>query len=896
MDLLLVAHIKAGGPLVHLVTATLPDATIRWTLEGGFVGWGDHIWTARDATYGALDSISEITDGIDDDASPVTLSIIAPTISSIADLAAADAQGAAVTIHLAGIDRQTGHLVGQPYLLFTGDLDQPRLLDGPERRLEYDILPADAFGLQPNEEQRQSDAFHKSIWVGERGYEHQTEGRKIVFWRDDDPNNAIGYISRSRKKGGDPKEFNYDPDAGLPFPMGRIMVPGTLNYRVGFGPTNRFNSIIATVAASGPIQSFVSSTFNDEATSFGSNDIATDGEHSGAMWMQRLLGTQPQAALTFPTGLPVAGQPPSGWGAEYGQSGKAVFLLTMFENSKKTEFGGGVPVVRNVVEGLLGWDPLDSSSEVGDVSTWAYLAEGGRWALNWCIGRWEGPDGSGGYGTPYLSTIVGGIGAPLTGIDTPAFELVAQIADDNGWTVAACPTSADDKIDVLEDLLQASGAVRSRKAGKLSCISYGAAQDSVLTVTKRDTAGRLELPLYPSRLERKNTAIARFLSEANNWEMTPIAPITDSAWRAADGGKRSKGLEFPFVPDPDQAAQLAYLELAHAREARAETPMKAYLLQLEPGDCFDWDAPEHLLETKARVERRRWDPMTFGLKVSWATETDAKYSAAMAQTGEPPPPSDPNTPPPPFVEPPTDFTVTPDDLDMGIAYRTPDPVRANHDFVNVLRADDSLDFDDASIVDYYAGAPGEFITLTDTVPGPDAYGYWLQAVDTEGNFSDPIGPVQANATQEPDANLLTAPSDFSDAAWEKGQNGTGVTPVVTTNTGAAPDGTTTADRIQFVTAGIEGDIADHSFVRQLPGGADGAQHGSIWMKSNTGADQTVYLRCSAEEGPVTVKPYWKRFAETGSGTRSLWIGLRGTITGTTSAADVLVWQGHLAMD
>lgn len=737
MDPLLVAHIKAGGPLVHLVTAALPDATIRWTLEGGFVAWDGNTWAARDAAYGALDSISEITDGIDDDAAPVTLGIIPPTLSSIADLAAADAQGAAVTIHLAGIDRETGLLAGEPYLLFIGELDQPRLLDGRERRLEYDILPADAFGLQPNEEQRQSDAFHQSIWLGERGYEHQTEGRKIVFWRDDDPNNAIGYISRSRKKGGDPKEFNYDPDAGLPFPMGRVMVPGTLNYRVGFGPTNRFNAIVATVAASGPIQSFVSSTFNDEVTSFGTNDVATDGEHSGAMWMQRLVGTQPQAALTFPTGLDVAGQPPTGWDEDYGQSGRAVFLLTMFENSKKTEFGGGVPVVRNVVEGLLGWDPLDGASEVDDVSTWVYLTEGGRWALNWCIGRWEGPDGVGGYGTPYLSSIVGGIGAPLSGIDVPGFEAVAETADANGWTMAACPTSADDKIDVLEDLLQASGAVRSRKAGKLSCISYGAARDSVLTVTARDTAGRLELPLYPSRLERKNTAIPTILSETNNWENTPLAPVTDAAWRTADGGKRSKRLDYPCVIDADQGAQLAYLELAHAREARAETPMKAYLLELEAGDCFDWATPEHLLETKARVERRRWDPMTCGLKLAWATETDAKYAAAMAQVGVPPPPSDPNAPPPPYVEPPTDFAHTVDGPHVELVWRN--PISTLFDFVNLHRGATNV-FGSSSVIDFYAGAAGEMAYVTDT-PGAGTKYYWVVAVDVDGNFSDPVGPL-----------------------------------------------------------------------------------------------------------------------------------------------------------
>ena len=62
------AALRAGWPIVHLVTVTLPGHTIRWT-DAGFVKWGDDTWTARDETYGTLDEIGDITDGIDDDRS-----------------------------------------------------------------------------------------------------------------------------------------------------------------------------------------------------------------------------------------------------------------------------------------------------------------------------------------------------------------------------------------------------------------------------------------------------------------------------------------------------------------------------------------------------------------------------------------------------------------------------------------------------------------------------------------------------------------------------------------------------------------------------------------------------------------------------------------------------------
>ncbi|WP_433935118.1 hypothetical protein [Brevundimonas diminuta] len=669
MDPLLFEALKADAKIVHLVTVDLPGHVIRWS-DGGFVRWDGETYRARDERYGVLESIGEITDGVGDDASPVEIGVIPPTLASLEDLIAVDAQGGVVSIHLGAVDEATGLLIGAPYRLHRGRLDRPIVGIGA-MTLTYEVLTAEALGLEANEDQRLSDAFHQSVWPGERGYEHQTSGTKKVWWRDDDPNNAIGYISPRRKKGGDPKEFNYETDAALPFPFGRVQVGAALNYRVGFGPTNRYNSIVGTVAASGPIKSWPIVLVDDVPTSFGANDVATNGEHAGALWMQRKLGAQPQAALTFPSGLNTGGQAPQGWGADYGQSGRAVFLATMFENSKKSEYQGGVPTFKNTLEGLFGWDPRHGDSQLLEPATWRYIEHGPIADLNWCIGRWEGASGGGLYGVPYACSIVGGLGAAIEDIDIDAFVYAAEVAAANGWKVSYVATSAMDKQDVRKALLQSAGAVPSRKGGLISCISHGAPRPSRMDVTNADTAGGFDVEFWASRLDRRNTLIPRFTSEEHLWELTPIEPVTNTVWRSQDGGKRSDGRSYDAVPDENQCAQLAYLDLANDRELTSETPFKPHMLAVEPGDNFTWREPRFLLDgVKAQARVRKYDPSKRLVRIHWRQETDSKYVEAKVQTGVAPPPSVPSVTPGPFVPPaPVIVSATPVPYSTGARIR-----------------------------------------------------------------------------------------------------------------------------------------------------------------------------------------------------------------------------------
>ena len=464
---------------------------------------------------------------------------------------------------------------------------------------------------------------------------------------------ATMLLTPKQRAEGSSTAFRLDTDAGIPFAFGTVGVGGVLAYRKSFGATNRYQALVSTLSGAGPIKSFVSFAADDEVTTFGANDVATSGDHSGAMWLQRKLGTQPQTNLTSPTGLEGSVTAP-GWTSAHDMSGRACVMWTLFENSKMTEFKGGVPKPLHVIEGKYGWDPrLDSTYPGGSgscrlltPSTWVWITNPALAALNWAIGMWEGDSGGGLYGVPYACSLVGGIGSSIDGIDVAAFVNAANIADANGWTIAAYPSTKDDKFSVLANMLQAAGAMPARKAGKISCVVFGEEQASVVTVTAADTSGPVEVALGQSRLERINTVLPRYYSSAHRWEMTQAAPVSDAAWVSEDGGKRSRGLDYPYVPDADQAAQLAYYDIANAREPISGTvPFKPHMRRIEPGDCFTFDEPGFLLDgVKVKCLRRSYDPMTGGVRITFRQETDAKHAAALGETGTAPDPTVPDTP------------------------------------------------------------------------------------------------------------------------------------------------------------------------------------------------------------------------------------------------------------
>jgi hypothetical protein len=152
-------------------------------------------------------------------------------------------------------------------------------------------------------------------------------------------------------------------------------------------------------------------------------------------------------------------------------------------------------------------------------------------------------------------------------------------------------------------------------------------------------------------------------------------------------------------------------------------------------------------------------------------------------------------------------------------------------------------------------------------------------------------------------NIALYSTDYSNAVWDNlNTSGTGLTPTVTADYGIAPDGTQTADRIQFSLNGgtASGDISRKRSIRATP--VTSFYTNSYWLRSTDGVS-TYNMTVESSDGyalQITVIGTWKRFSFVGavslpSGVNlGMSLGLRGARTPANSnTADVLVWNSQL---
>jgi len=457
---------------------------------------------------------------------------------------------------------------------------------------------------------------------------------------------------------GSPSDWTSNPDQGIPFLFGRMGVAGKIVHRDEYGQDNRLQGIVSVYSGAGPVKSFQGFTADELPVSFVSNGGTAVGKYNRQMWRSWRMGAQPDTALSLPTGLDGGAVMPM-WGAAYKLSGKACDLLTLQQDSKFSVYPSGEPKPMQVLEGVYGYDPRYDDSYPGGAgpcrygvrSTYRYIDNAIIAALNWALGMVEN------------GQVVGGIGASLQGVDLPAFVEAANIADANAWTVAAWPDTSEDASVVLDELLEAGGAKRSRVAGKISCVSRGAPRPSIVTITRRDTAGAIELDTGASRFNRLNTITPVIMSEAHKWEHAPMNPVSFAPLVAEDGGKRSDQIKYRFVPKVKQGAELAAYDILDAREPFAGTiPLLPHLRRLKPGDCFDIDEPGFMLDgVKMLVLGRSYDPKAGEVRIAFRSETDSKHPLALGKTTTMPDYPGLTAPDPTEISPPQpgDWTIIP---------------------------------------------------------------------------------------------------------------------------------------------------------------------------------------------------------------------------------------------
>lgn len=155
--------------------------------------------------------------------------------------------------------------------------------------------------------------------------------------------------------------------------------------------------------------------------------------------------------------------------------------------------------------------------------------------------------------------------------------------------------------------------------------------------------------------------------------------------------------------------------------------------------------------------------------------------------------------------------------------------------------------------------------------------------------------------EEARTNLLFYSNDISNAAWIKVNNGLASLPTVTANYGIAPDGTTTATRVQLK---LNGGSTNNDYCRvyqPVPITSGTAYANSIYVRTTDGSTKTVQFRddfsgITPIQNLIAINGNWTRISAsaTSTGTTcnagSIW--LRGG-NNTSDNADILVWGGQL---
>jgi hypothetical protein len=156
--------------------------------------------------------------------------------------------------------------------------------------------------------------------------------------------------------------------------------------------------------------------------------------------------------------------------------------------------------------------------------------------------------------------------------------------------------------------------------------------------------------------------------------------------------------------------------------------------------------------------------------------------------------------------------------------------------------------------------------------------------------ASPMPYYDGRTVVKAEENLLLHSQTFSNGVWAKAISNAATAPVVTPDFATAPDGTSTASRVVFSVSGTS--TVDVSILRQLLTLPSAAFAGSIYIKSNTGADQTIDLSVSgAIAVPVTATSEWARISDLQTvANPRIQLGLRGSVG---NSADILIWGAQL---
>lgn len=180
----------------YLMEIELPDYTIRLLDGSGEVHWGQKSFFGSDPTFGAIQAIDPIQEQVGTEAPLMRMKFLPQSTFSMANITGADKQGSPVSIWWAVVHPETGAVIGEPYLVFSGELDAAEAdIEQSETTVTFDIGSVWERLFQNQEGKRLNNANHQRVWAEratqERGFEFVVAIQRNEPWGYDQPRPAL---------------------------------------------------------------------------------------------------------------------------------------------------------------------------------------------------------------------------------------------------------------------------------------------------------------------------------------------------------------------------------------------------------------------------------------------------------------------------------------------------------------------------------------------------------------------------------------------------------------------------------------------------------------------------------------------------------------------------------
>lgn len=453
-------------------------------------------------------------------------------------------------------------------------------------------------------------------------------------------NAAVSAVTPKIKDPGQTLQWQSDPRAGIPYPMGRCAVGGKIVFNQSAPADTRKFLNFVTVYSGVPADAFEAYQANGVEVSFTADGgEGASGYYLNRMWMRSQLGHEAASWLhwtaTGSKDTPADhGGMPTEWTSDHLTTGYAATLVGMEYDTKR--YASGVPTPRMIGRWAKTYDPRQDSTYPGgsptgthrwnDENTWTWSRCPYRNGLSWSIGRRNN------------GQLILGLGYEIEEIDVPSFVHGMNVSDANGWTMGGEVGSDDEPWEALKGILQA-GAGYPILGGTQLSVMVNAPAVSVATITEADVVGAMTVPAQVTANDRINTIWPSYTEEALDWQVvTPDAPVQVAEYVEVDGEERSIPLGLPLVQDATQVGQLCRYAIEDARELNGIVlACKPWAQWIAPGLCITANVPSAGLNgQKLRVQKRKRDPSTMVVTFITRTETDGKHAFALGQTNTPP--------------------------------------------------------------------------------------------------------------------------------------------------------------------------------------------------------------------------------------------------------------------